>query len=137
VSDLAAEGFEPADFSGAYLKDGGPYYIKKGEAGWLVGLRLAERHTNYIDIAHGGVLSTLADVALSYQVYLIETPNPVVTTTTLTTNFLNAAKLGDWLIADASIDKLGKRSAHVHGAIRCEGVVLATMSGVFGIFRGR
>jgi acyl-coenzyme A thioesterase 13 len=136
VTDVP-QGFQPAGFDGNYLRQGGPYYVKKAGDCVQVALRIAAQHTNYIDIAHGGVLSTLADVALSYQVYLIETPNPVVTTTTLTTNFLNAAKLDDWLIADASIDKIGKRSAHVHGSIRCEGVVLATMSGVFGIFRGR
>jgi uncharacterized protein (TIGR00369 family) len=129
------EGFEPADFSGAYLKNGGPYYIKKGEHGWLVGLRVAPGHTNYIDIAHGGVISTLADVALSLQVYLSERPNPAVTTTTLTTNFLAPGRLGDWLVADGIIDRQGKRVAHVHGSICCGDRLLATMSGVFNIHR--
>jgi acyl-coenzyme A thioesterase 13 len=135
VTDVP-EGFKPAGFDGPYLQQGGPYYVRSEGGHCQVALQVAAQHTNYIDIAHGGVLSTLADVALSFQVYLSETPSPVVTTTTLTTNFLNAARLGDWLIADAVIDKQGKRSAHVHGAIRCDGVVLVTMSGVFGIYRG-
>ena len=133
--DIAAQGFVPANFTGAYLQNGGPYYTKKGERGWLVGLRVAEGHTNYIDIAHGGVLSTLADVALSLQVYLSEQPNPAVTTTSLTTNFIAPGRLDDWLVADATIDRLGKRVAHVHGHIHCGEQRLASMSGVFNIRR--
>ena len=129
------EGFKPADFKGPYLLQGGPYYIKRDGEGWLVGLEVQDKHANYIDIAHGGVLSTLADVALSLQVYLSEQPNPTVTTSSLTTNFLSPAKVGDWLQASAEIDRLGKRTAHVHGRIAARGEVLATMSGVFAIRR--
>ena len=129
-------GFKPAGFRGRYLKDGGPYYLKNEARRWIVGLSVAEQHINYIDIAHGGVLTTLADVALSLQVYLSEQPNPNVTTSSLTVNFMAAAKQGDWLEARATIDRLGKRTAHVHGSIRCGQRVLATASGVFGIYRG-
>jgi uncharacterized protein (TIGR00369 family) len=129
-------GFKPAGFDSRYLTGSGPYYLKKEAASWIVGLPVAEQHINYIDIAHGGVLTTLADVALSLQVYLSEQPNPNVTTTSLTVNFMAAAKLGDWLEARATIDRLGKRTAHVHGSILCGQQVLATASGVFGIYRG-
>ena len=129
------EGYAPAEFNGTYLQQGGPYYVKREGEICLVALLIGEQHTNYLDIAHGGVLSTLADVALSFQVYLSEQPNPVVTTTSLTTNFLNAARLGDFLVAEAVIDKLGKRTAHVHGQILCGEQVLATMSGVFAVYR--
>lgn len=125
----------PANFSGAYLQNGGPYYTKKTQSGWLVGLRIGEPHINYIDIAHGGVLSTLADVALSLQVYLSVKPNPAISTTSLTTNFVAPGQLGDWLVADAVIDRLGKRVAHVHGSIYCGDKLLATMTGVFNIRR--
>jgi uncharacterized protein (TIGR00369 family) len=129
-------GFKPAQFNGEFLLRGGPYFVRKRGDAWDVGLRIAEQHINYIDIAHGGALSTLADVALSLQVYRSERPSPAVTTTSLTVNFLDAAKLGDWLEAEASIDRLGKRTAHVHGSIRSGERLLATMSGVFNIFRG-
>ncbi len=129
------EGFKPADFSGRFLAHAGPYYIKRGENCWLLGVRLNEEHGNYIDIAHGGVLSTLADVALSMQVYVSEKPYPTVTTTSLTTNFIAPARVGDWLLAESSIEHLGKRTAHVSGRITCEDKVLATMTGVFNIFR--
>ncbi len=98
-------------------------------------LQVAEQHTNYIDIAHGGVVATLADVALSLQPYRSEKPPPRVTTMSLTTNFLDAARLGDWLVAECVIDRMGKSSAYVHGEIRVGERVIATMSGVFRIGR--
>lgn len=130
-----ADGFKLAEFTGRFLERNGPYYLKQEEGRWLVGQLVEEQHVNYLGIAHGGMLSTLADVALSTQPFLSEQPGPAVTTTSLTTNFLAAAKLGDWIVADAHIDRLSKRTAHVHGCIRRGDEVLVTMSGVFGIYR--
>lgn len=129
------EGFKEADFGGNFLRGNGPFYLKREAERWLVGLRVEDHHVNYLGIAHGGLLSTLADVALSAQPYYSERPNPAVTTTSMTTNFLAAARLGDWLVADARIARLGKRTAHVHGVIRRDQEILVTMSGVFGIHR--
>ena len=129
------DGFKPARFDGQYLKHVGPYYTKKTDDTVLVGLSVEEHHINYVDIAHGGILTTLADVALSFQVFLCERPAPVVTTVSLTTNFLGPVKLGDFLIADGYIDRLGKRLAYTHGSIRRGGDVVMTMNGVFNVQR--
>ena len=132
---MIPDGFRVAPFSGSYLVANGPFYTRRDGDSWQVGLRVEPHHVNYVEIAHGGILSTLADVALSNLVYLSEDPHPVVTTTSLTTNFLSAARLGDWLVARASIDRMGKRTAHVHGQICRDDEPVATMSGVFGIYR--
>ncbi len=129
------EGFKPARFDGQYLHHVGPYYTKKTDDTVLVGLPVSDHHINYVDIAHGGILTTLADVALSFQVFLIERPAPMVTTVSLTTNFLGAVKLGDFLIADGYIDRLGKRLAYTHGTIRRGDDLVMTMNGVFNVQR--
>ena len=129
------EGFEDSGFSGRYLGHVGPYYLKHTDTGILVGLRIEEKHINYVDIAHGGVLTTLADVALSLQVHRSEEPPLGVTTISLNTSFLGPAKLGDWLIADARIDRKGKRIAYTSGEIRSGDKVIMTMTGVFNIMR--
>ena len=129
------DGFKPARFDGKYLHHVGPYFTKKTDDTILVALRVEDHHINYVDIAHGGILTTLADVALSFQVFLSERPAPVVTTISLTTNFLGAVKLGDWLVADGYIDRLGKRLAYTHGAIRQGDDVVMTMNGVFNVQR--
>ncbi|WP_324262047.1 PaaI family thioesterase [Altererythrobacter sp. H2] len=129
------EGFAPARFTPGFLDHGGPYWLKPAEGRTLVGLRMAPHHMNYRDMAHGGVLTTLADVALSYQAFASEDPPVPVATASLTTNFLAPARLGDWLVADARIDRIGGRSAHVSGRIARGGETLATMSGVFTLHR--
>jgi uncharacterized protein (TIGR00369 family) len=135
LDEMVPEGFQPARFTGRYLLHNGPYYTRAVDDGHQVALRVGESHINYIDIAHGGVLTTLADVALSWPVYLSERPNPQVSTTSLTTNFVSPARLGDLLVASAGIDRLGRSVAHVHGAIHSGERLLMTMSGVFSIRR--
>ena len=128
-------GFKPANFSPGFLDRGGPYWLGKAEGRTIVGLRIDEGHLNYQDVAHGGVLTTFADVALSFALFASEHPPLPVATATLTVNFLGAARLGDWLEADARIDRIGKRLGYASGAIRCGDETVATMSGVFSILR--
>ena len=128
-------GFKPANFSPGFLDRGGPYWLGQADGRTIVGLRIDEGHLNYQDVAHGGVLTTFADVALSFALFSSEHPPLPVATATLTVNFLGAARLGDWLEAEARIDRIGKRLGYASGAIRCGDEVVATMSGVFSILR--
>lgn len=129
------EGFAPAQFSPGFLDRAGPYWLKPAEGYSIVGLRVGDGHINYIDVAHGGVMTTLADVALSFQVHNSERPQLNVATSSLTCNFLGGARLGDWLEAHARIDRIGKRTAYASGRI-CRGQeVLMTMTGVFSVLR--
>jgi acyl-coenzyme A thioesterase 13 len=124
-------GFVPANFSPGFLDRGGPYWIGGSEAAPLIGLLIGEGHLNYLDVAHGGVMTTLADVAMSYAVHSSRTPRLAVSTATLTVNFLAGVRLGDWVGATPRIDRIGRNLAHTSGEIRRAGEVVATMSGVF------
>lgn len=128
-------GFRAADFTPGFLDRGGPYWLRETDAGTIVGLRIGEGHLNYQDAAHGGVLTTLADVALSWAVYASETPPLPVSTVSLTVNFLGAARLGNWLEAEARIDRIGRQIAYTSGTIRNGGEAVATMTGVFSVRR--
>ena len=130
------DGFEPARFSPGFLDHGGPYYLRPGEDGsQVIGLRVMPHHLNYQDTAHGGVISTFADVALSHAVYDAERPRLIPSTITLGVNYLHAARLGDWLEALVRIDRLGGRTAYTSGEIVRDGEPIATMTGVFAIKR--
>lgn len=129
------EGFAPASFSSGFLNVAGPYYTRKEDDHIAVGIRITEGHLNGIDVAHGGVLTTLADVALSYQLFVSEKPRLPIATINLNTNFLTGAKLGDWIVANAYIDRKGKRTAYCHGEIVAGERVLMTMTGVFALMR--
>jgi uncharacterized protein (TIGR00369 family) len=92
-------------------------------------------HRNYGNAAHGGVLATLADVALSHAVYDAERPRLTPVTVSLSVNFLSAAKLGDWLEARVRIDRLGGRTAYTSGTILRGDDSVMTMTGVFAFKR--
>lgn len=128
-------GFKPAKFSAGFLDLSGPYYLGTPGSELVVGMFVLNSHANYLGIAHGGVLSTFADVALSFLVHNSERPAVPVVTNSLTTNFLAGAKCGDWLEAHCRIDRLGKRIAYASGEIRRGDETILTMSGVFTILR--
>lgn len=129
------EGFAPANFSRGFLDHSGPYYLKDGQGAPIVGCRILPQHMNYIGSAHGGVLATLADVALSLAVYVSQEPNLPVTTVSMSTSFLSAARLGEWIEAVGTIDRIGNTLAYTHGSIWCGDRTLMTMSAVFNIIR--
>lgn len=134
--DNPPEGFEPARFSPGFLDHGGPYFLgARKEGAQAVGLKIMEHHINYRDMAHGGALATLADVAMSWQVYSSKEPPVPVSSSTMTTNFLAPARLGDWIVAETRIDRIGGRSAHVSGRIMRGEETLLTMSGVYTMHR--
>lgn len=129
------EGFIPAKFSTGFLDVAGPYYTRKESDHIAVGIRVGNGHINGIEVAHGGVLTTLADVALSYQLFVSEKPRLPIATVNLNTNFLTGAKLGDWVVAHAYIDRKGSRTAYCHGKIVSGERLLMTMTGVFALLR--
>ncbi len=127
--------FEPAQFAKGFLDRAGAYYLRRDPEGIVVGLRVEAGHLNYVGMVHGGVLTTLADVAMSLQLHQLEVPSLSPVTNSLTTNFLGAARLGDWLEAHTRIDQIGKRLAHTSGQIRRGEDLIMTMTGVFSIRR--
>jgi uncharacterized protein (TIGR00369 family) len=130
------EGFVRADFTPGFLDHGGPYYLGPPLGGVRVmGLLICAHHINYRQAAHGGVISTFADVALSHAVYDAERPRLAPSTVTLNVNYLSPAQLGDWLEARVRIDRLGGRMGYTSGGIWRGDEQIATMSGVFAYRR--
>jgi len=129
------EGFVPAQFAPGFLDHSGPYFLKRTPDAKILGCRITEQHMNYVNMAHGGVLATLADVALSFPLYDSADPKLPVSTVSMTTNFLSGARLGDWLEASGTIDRIGAKLGYVHGSIWGGERMLMTMSGVYNIIR--
>ena len=129
------DGFTDARFAPGFLDISGPYFLKKGLETTIIGCRISGQHMNYVGVAHGGVLATLADVALSFQLYDSTNPKLLVSTVSMTTNFLSGARMGEWIEANGTIDRIGKKLAYVHGVIQSDNRILMTMSGVYSIVR--
>ena len=110
-------GFEPLFRSSPFLDATGPYFYKPLDQGFVVGLRIAEKHTNVQGTAHGGLLATLADIALGYVTAMSQQPPLRMTTTSLGLDYVGSAKLGDWLEAHVSVIKVGSRMAFANAML--------------------
>ncbi|MEN3950399.1 PaaI family thioesterase [Iodidimonas sp. SYSU 1G8] len=130
-------GFSPLRFRSTHLNHVGPFYESVRDGRAIIGLPLEEKHMNLRAMAHGGIISTMADVALSFGLVVSDETLEAVSTVSLTTDFIGAAKLGTWLEGAGIIDRMGGGLAFTHGTITADGALVATMSGVFKLYRAR
>ena len=109
------DGFRRLDAGGAYFRLLGPVYIRPEASGTsTVALRVAEHHLNIQGMAHGGMLTTLADSALGINLSLARGRRGAQVTVSLTADFLSGARAGDWLEAHVAVTRIGKRLAYAN-----------------------
>ena len=94
-----------------FLSALGTLYTKGDGKDVVIGMRIDERHLNTRGVAHGGMLVTLADSALGIAIALSRTPPHPMVTVSLTADFADVARAGDWVEARVDLQKLGKRFA--------------------------
>jgi acyl-coenzyme A thioesterase 13 len=104
-------GFAPLFRTSPFLEATGPFYFRRDGESLIVALRVLEKHVNARGFAHGGLLMTLADIALGYSLAYREVPPASFVTANLTADFAGSAKLGDWVEAHVDIQKSGTRLA--------------------------
>ena len=92
-------------------------------------------HVNPMRLVHGGLYTSMLDVALAMTGSYRPAPAPLIPglTLSLTTQFLAAATLDDqYLVAEAHRTGGGKSVFFAHGAVRAPSRrIIATASGVF------
>jgi uncharacterized protein (TIGR00369 family) len=108
---LVPEGFKPLFRTSPYIELVGPLYSRGEGASLTLGLRAERKHCNTRGTVHGGVLATLADIALGYAMAFARTPPTGLVTANLTLDYAGAAREGDWLEARVDIQKQGSRLA--------------------------
>jgi acyl-coenzyme A thioesterase 13 len=130
------EGFVPIKRIAPFLDMIGPIYVKSIGKKRIVAIRLAEKHMNMRGIAHGGTLVTIADSALGINLsYYEEPPRPMVTVS-LSTDFLQPAKIGDWIEAHVTVQRLGVHLAFASCNLMVGEKCALRASGVFMILAG-
>jgi acyl-coenzyme A thioesterase 13 len=102
-------GFEPLFRTSNFLELVGPFYHRGKGLGLVVGLRIEEKHANASGFAHGGVLMTLADIALGYAASSTQEPPLRAVTANLAADFAGSARVGDWVEARVDVQKIGAR----------------------------
>ena len=76
-----------------------------------IGLAIEQKHTNSRGICHGGVLATLADLALGYAMLARSGDKGSFVTAHLAVDYAGAARKGDWVESSVEIQRVGARLA--------------------------
>ena len=135
MSDIP-EGFEPLFRSSPFLDLLGPLYNRQSGSDFVVGFRAAEKHCNARGLVHGGVLSSLADIALGYSAVLSqEEPKPLITAN-LSIDYAGAARQGDWIEVATDVQKVGRKMAFANCYFSVDGKRIARASAVFSVAEG-
>lgn len=92
----------------------GPLYSRRRRGEELsIGLRIEHKHLNSRGICHGGVLATLADLALGYAMHAKAKAKGGAgfVTAHLAVDYAGAARVGDWIESQVEIQRIGARLA--------------------------
>jgi uncharacterized protein (TIGR00369 family) len=109
----------------------GPLYRRSDEHGISIGLRLEEKHTNSRGICHGGMLATLADLALGYALAGRGGAAGSFFTVQLSIDYASPAKAGEWVESEVEIQQAGARLAFANCYLVASGRRIARASAIF------
>jgi acyl-coenzyme A thioesterase 13 len=142
------EDFEAVQTGSPFVDLAGPFFFKEVGDVVTIGLRIDEKHCNSAGTAHGGLISTMSDIALGNSIghasiseeerrqwredefQLGHPPIPRVTVN-LTTDYAGFARVGDWVEMHVDIQKLGKSLAFASAYLYCDGERIARSNGVY------
>jgi acyl-coenzyme A thioesterase 13 len=108
----------------------GPLYIRPGDENVVVALRIEPRHANSGGYAHGGLIATLADIALTHVILRRSGPEFLIVTVSINLDFTGVARLGDLVEAHTIVTKSEGSLAFAQCDLRVEGKPIVHASGV-------
>jgi uncharacterized protein (TIGR00369 family) len=129
-ADIPA-GFAPIFRTSPFLETIGPLYSAGAGASLVIGMRVQEKHTNARGTLHGGVLASVADIALGYGLATSTSPPTSMVTANLSVDFAGSAQVGAWIETTLDIQKVGARMAFANVYFSVGGERIARASGVF------
>jgi acyl-coenzyme A thioesterase 13 len=125
------EGFVPLFRTSPFLDTLGPLFYRPTGSSFVIGLRIASKHVNARGSAHGGLLLTLADIALGYTASASSDPPLALTTINIAADFVGSAQVGDWLEAQVDIQKIGRRLVFANSYLMVGIERIARVSAIF------
>ena len=109
-----------------------PVYRRGGDVP-AIGLFVQPQHTNLIQICHGGVLMTMADIAAAWGIHAGAGEFKPAPTLNLSFDFIAAAREGDWLEGQADRVTVKRRVGFASGVITSGEKLVLRFSGSFFI----
>jgi len=129
------EGFAPLVMGGDFIANVGPLYLYHQGDVVRAGFRVEQRHCNPMDICHGGMLASFADMLLPMTVHRksAQVGWRFLPTISLQVDYLAPAPLGAWVQGEADVLRVTKSLVFVQGRVESDGVPCLRVSGIFKI----
>ena len=110
-----------------------PIYSKRSDKAVIIGLRLATPHTNSRGMAHGGLITALADNAMGLSCGHQLGGEARLVTVSLTIDFIGPAKVGQWLQVETDVIKTGRTLCFAQCLVTVDGTPCARASASFSL----
>lgn len=127
------EGFSPVSRTSPYADLIGPVFRKSEANGLVFAIRAEDKHCNVRGQVHGGLLGTLADIAMGYSTAFSSEPPTAVVTVNLSIDYAGKADKGDWIEVRTDIQKVGRSLAFANCYFHVGSKRIARASAVFSV----
>lgn len=105
--------------------------MERGRNGAIeIGLQTDARHVNLGGNVHGGVIMTLIDRTVGINCHY-QAKGQRIVTATLTTNFVGAVTVGDFVTVICLFKKVGRRAMFADAEVRVDNKLVATGTGMW------
>ncbi len=95
----------------------------------VMGFRVLPHHVNPLDICHGGMLATFADILLACSaMYRVDARGRILPTISLQMDFLAGAPLGAWVEGRSEILRTTRSMVFSQGRITADGEAAVRIS---------
>lgn len=135
MNEEIPQGFKTRDRRSPLTDPWEPIYQRINEKSVDLGLWLKEAHCNARGMAHGGLLTALADNAMGHSCARVLGKRGGLVTVNLSADFLGTAYPGSWLQISSVVDKVGKNLCFVQCKITADDVVCARACNFQGFIR--
>ena len=109
----------------------GPLYRRRDGELVSIGLAIEDKHTNSRGVCHGGVLATLADLALGYAMLAKSGDRGSFVTAHLSVDYAGAARAGDWIESKVEVQRIGARLAFANCYLLVDVKAMVRASAIF------
>lgn len=114
-------GFEPWQAEQYFYGTVGPMFMRYADERMNLGFRVGEKHVNAAEICHGGMLVTVVDIQMGLGANIDLGITGFTVTVNLTTDFLAAARLGQWVQGENKVVKQTRSLIFSEGLLSVDG----------------
>lgn len=134
TDDTVPAGYKPFPINEGFASHNGPLYLRRGDGGRMaVAFRVAKKHLNGGGVCHGGMLMTLADMALGMATTFAAGGRKFLPTITMSSEFIRPAELGQWVEATAEPLRVTRNLGFADCRVMADGALVLRASGTLKI----